>query len=221
MSIRLDLQMDGLSPEELRALSETLADPAELHAQIAGDAEAFMKAVGPGIAAGNHRTAQRLGANPTGHLAAAYQAIESESDATGAALLIPRASRLRAAFGPYTLQPKSSKYLTIPTHRESYGRRARELDDLFVIARPGKGLVLARRDDDGPDANSRFLLRANPGKRRSARGRDAGIEVMYLLVTDAEIPEDPNLIPFEELANEAQRSAAEYIDTAIEASLPS
>ena len=79
----------------------------------------------------------------------------------------------------------------------------------------------ARRDEDGPDANSRFLLRANPGKRRSARRRDAGIEVMYLLVTDAEIPEDPTLSPFEELANEAQRSAEEFIDTAIEASLSS
>lgn len=197
MSLRIDLTMDGLAPEELATLQATLADPAPLHAQIAGDAERFVKTIGPRIAAGQHRTAQALGANPTGHLADAYQAVEGVSDATAATLLVPRASRLRAAFGPYTLKPKSSQYLTIPTARETYGRRAREFDDLFPVrVGPRKTLVLAR--DTG-----------------------SGLQTMYLLTKEANIPEDKTLLPFDELAEAARDSAEEYIDTAIESALPS
>lgn len=197
MSLRLELTMDGLGPEEFASLRETLADPAPLHAQIAGDAERFVKTIGPKIASRQHRTAWSLGATPTNHLADAYQAVEGQSSASAAVLVVPRNSRLRAAFGPYTLTPKSSKYLTIPTAPETYGRRAREFDDLFPVrVGPRKTLVLAR--DTG-----------------------SGLQTMYLLTDRADIPEDKTLLPFEELAEAARDSAEEFIDTAIEASLSS
>jgi hypothetical protein len=82
-------------------------------ARIAGDAEIFLKKAGKQIAATQHRTANTLGATPTGHLGEAYEGIESSSGADKIELLIPGASRLRAAFGSYVVRPKNSKYLTI------------------------------------------------------------------------------------------------------------
>jgi hypothetical protein len=221
MSLRIDLKVEGLAPEDLAMLKATLQNPAPLHAKIAGDAETFIKKAGPGIASQNHRSANRLGATPTGHLDDAYQAIEGSSTAAAAVLTIPRASRLRAAFGAYAVRPTKSKYLTIPVHKDAYGKRAREIDDLFPLrVGPRKTLVLARRDESaGPSENQRFLTRARPGQRRAARRRDTGIETMYVLVTSADIPAQPDLIPFEKLENEGIRSVEEFLDDAIEAAL--
>lgn len=195
MSLRIDLTMDGLAPEELATLRATLADPAPLHAQIAGDAERFVKTIGPKIAARQHRTAWTLGANPTGHLAEAYQAVEGQSSAAAAVLVAPRNTRLRAAFGAYTVRPQKAKYLTLPVNREAYGRRAGEFEDLFPVrVGPRKTLVLAR--DTG-----------------------SGIETMYLLTKQANIKEDKTLLPFDELAEAARDSAEEFIDAAVERSL--
>ncbi len=195
MSLRVEIEMGGLSAEDLQTIVDSLEDRTELHAQIAGDAERFMQDVGPAIAAGNHTTANRLGASPTGHLADAYEGIESIYDAASAALLIPQASRLRAAFGSYTVEADDGGYLTIPVNAASYGRRAREFSDLKPIrVGPKKTLILARVE--GPQ-----------------------LETMYLLVESVDIPEDPTLIPFQELANEAGRSAGEYIDSKIESAL--
>lgn len=195
MSLRIELKLEGLGPEEFATLRETLADPAPLHAQIAGDAERFVKTIGPKIASRQHRTAWSLGATPTNHLAEAYQAVEGQSSAAAAVLVAPRNSRLRAAFGAYTIKPQRSKYLTLPVNRDAYGRRAGEFEDLFPVrVGPKKTLVLAR--DTG-----------------------SGIETMYLLAKQATIPEDKTLLPFEELAEAARDSAEEYIDAAVERSL--
>jgi len=198
MSLRVDIDMAGLSARELGTLSAALNDRVGLHAKIAGEAELFVKERGRVTSAGEHRSANRLGAQPTGHLAEAYEGIESVSTAESASLLVPGASRLRAAFGRYVITPKNgSKFLTIPVAREAYGKRAGEFTDLF-------------------------FLRAGPRKTPLlARNRGQGFETMYFLTPKAEIPEDTNLIPFEDLAAEARDSAEAFIDEAIEAALPS
>jgi hypothetical protein len=212
--IRVDLTVDGVTG--LAEFAASLQDPSGLHARMAGEGEKFVKARGAETAAGEHRTANRLGANPTGHLAEAYEGIEGVSDESSARLLIPGATRLRAAFGRYVLEPRNgSRYLTIPVHRDAYGRRAREIDDLFFMrVGPRKTPVLARRTE----GEENTLLRARPNQRR-ARRRFATAEILYVLVGKVTIEEDRGLIPFDDLAEEARDSAEAYIDEQVERSL--
>jgi hypothetical protein len=223
VSLQVTIEIGGELKDQLADLEQGLQDKAGLHARMAGDAERWIKSpdVAGRISAEQHRSANKLGAQPTGHLADAYEAIEGVSDDDAASLLIPRASRLRAAFGSYALVPKDSEFLTIPTHQDSYGRRAREFDDLFIISRPGKALMLARRSDDEPSENDKFALRARTYKRAGQRDKDAGIEVMYVLLKEVEIDGDPTLIPQDELREVALLAAGDFIDDAIERSLGS
>ncbi len=214
MSLKVELKIKGLAPEALDQFEEAVRDRRGLNARIAVDAETFVKDAGREIAKGLHRTADTLGAVPTGHLAAAYAGIGSVYDAESARLLIPSATRLRAAFGPYVLTPKNGKrFLTIPAIAEAYGRRAGEFEDLFPIRTgPLKTPVLVRRVSGGKS----YENRAAPGRRRKDGRRGQRLEVVYLLTPKAEIPENRELFPFEGLEREALRSAEAYIDEAAE-----
>ena len=219
MSLTVTIDIGGGMKEALADLQGGLQDKAGLNARIAGESEKWIK--GPGVAgrisAEQHRTAERLGANPTGHLADAYQAIESQSDEASARLLIPSGSRLRAAFGAYTITPGAGKkFLTIPVAAEAYGHRAGEFDDLFVMARPGKALMLARREEGN---FQKGYQRARPNQNRKTRDRDANIKVLYLLLPSVDIKEDATLIPFPELEEVATLAAGDFIDDEIERSL--
>ena len=193
MSLKVTLETTGMTPEQLGALDARMADHAALNQRVAGDAERFVRLRGPQVAATRHRTAESLGAVPTGHLEKAYSQAEGVADESSAAILLPRASRLRAAFGPYVCRPTAGhKFLTIPVNAAAYGRRAREFDDLIPIrAGPKKTLILARDLGEGR------------------------LETMYVLVPSANIPEDPTLFPFDELAEGARDSTEAYFDEAV------
>jgi hypothetical protein len=199
MSLTVQISVVDYTRAELERLGGALRDGKAMHTSIATDAERFVKKTGRQIADSvrNHRSANRLGARPTGHLGQAYAGIEGASTDDSASLLIPRASRLRAAFGRYTLTPGAGKkYLTIPVAAEAYGKRAGQFPDLQFM---------------------RVGLRKTPILARP--GRDGSITTLYLLVTKAEIPEDRDIFPFQELENEARRAAGEYLDNALEATL--
>lgn len=189
MSLFVEIDVTGLDDAGLGRISAALTNRAPLNRKIARDAERFTKEFGARKSQTEHRTASALGARATGHLAQAYQGIQSQSDASEARLLVPRASRLRAAFGSYVLKPTNSKYLTIPVSRLSYGRRAGEFDDLtFLRVGPRKTAILARKDADG------------------------NLETMYLLTTSVNVKEDASLLPFPEIADGAAISVEEYFD---------
>lgn len=187
MTITVDLT-DAAS-REVQGLRTRLADSVSLHAAMGGGAEKFIKDFGARTSQGEHSSAQRLGAKPTGHLAKAYASIESKSSADAATLLIPRASRLRAAFGGYTARPGPGKtYLTIPVAAEAYGKRAGEIPDLqFMRVGPRKTPILARPDSDG------------------------GITTFYFLAKEANIKADEGLIPFDDLTAAAADAAELYL----------
>lgn len=187
--MKVDITISDGASIALQGLSTRLADGAQLHARIAGESEKFVKERGRQTAADEHRSASRLGAAPTGHLEKSYQAIESASSPDSASLLVPRASRLRAAFGGYTVRPGAGKkYLTIPVAAEAYGKRAGEIDGLeFMRVGPKKTALLARPESEGR------------------------MTTFYLLVKQAEIPEDRGLIPFDDLAAHAADVAELYL----------
>lgn len=189
MTITIDVS--GMAAQELQGLRTRLADSSATHSVIAGKAESFIKNFGQQTSQREHRTANRLGASPTNHLAKAYQSIEGQSDADSARLLVPRASRLRAAFGAYTARPTGGrKYLTIPVAAEAYGKRAGEIPGLvFMRVGPKKTALLAKPDGDG------------------------GITTYFLLVKKAEFKADPSLIPFEDLTSQSADAAELFILT--------
>lgn len=202
MSLYVEIDITGLDSTGLGELTAALQDREPMHQRMAADVGGFVQAHGREKSKTEHRTANILGAKPTGHLERAYAGIEDESDASGMRLLIPRDSRLRAAFGSYTLKPKRSKYLTIPTHKDSYGRRAGELENLTFIRLGGGGGV-------GTGSQALLIRKDDEGK----------MEVMYFLTTSSEIKEDPSLLPFSDIAGAARDSAESFYDELIEEAL--
>lgn len=187
--MQLTIDITDHSAEALEALRKKLQDRGSLHAAMAAETEKFIKTRGRATAAGEHRSASRLGATASGHLEKAYRAIESQSSATTALILVPRATRLRAAFGSYVVTPGPGKtYLTIPVAAAAYGKRAGEIDGLeFMRVGPKKTPILAKDDGNGR------------------------ITTYYILVEKSEIKEAAALIPFEDLAQTAADAAELYL----------
>jgi hypothetical protein len=182
-----------LTSQELSLAASALANTVGLHTAMAVTGEDYLRAYGRFHAPTQHATANRLGAKPTGHLEDAYNRIESSETASAASLWFPESSRLRAAFGSYTVRPTGGRqYLTIPVAAEAYGKRASEIPGLVPMrVGPKKTPILARPDGDR-------------------------ITTYYLLATEATIPEDQSLIPFDRLTEKVTDAAGEYIDQAIE-----
>lgn len=184
----IKVSLDGLPTELLDGIAGRLKNPAGIHTVMAGAAEGFLKKKGREKSKTEHNTAQRLGAKPTGHLEDAYNRVESSSNEQAASLWIPGASRLRAAFGPYTVTPTAGrKYLTIPVAAAAYGKRAAEIPGLiFMRVGPNKTPLLAKPDGEG-------------------------ITTYYLLAKSADIPADESLIPFDAMAEDAALAAEKWI----------
>jgi hypothetical protein len=193
INVKITSQDDG----SLTRLSAAMMDRTALHKRIETDVLITVHTDVAAYADSQHKTANALGAKPTNHLIRDYARISSVSDAQSAQLLVPRASRLRAAFGSYVAKPREGKtYLTIPVNAESYGRRAREFDDLtFLKVGPRKTAILARTDEDG------------------------NMTTMYLLVKSVKVKEDDKLLPFKEISERAAEAAKAYFDELEEESL--
>jgi hypothetical protein len=189
----------GQTTAELAAIAAAVGNREGIHARMAGETERWIK--GPDVAGkvsgAQHRTANKLGAAPTQHLEKAYQDIEGQSDADSARLLVPSHSRLRAAFGEYTVRPgPGKKWLTIPITAAAYGKRAGKISGLaFILDREEQTAMLVKRT----------------GKT---------FKPYYLLVRKATIREDATLIPFPELEEVARLAVGVYIDDALKTTNP-
>ncbi|MEM1083224.1 MAG: hypothetical protein AAGI48_03810 [Verrucomicrobiota bacterium] len=194
MRLGLNVKVDGTAGAGvLQRIRKGLEKRGDLNQRIAGDAEGLTRAYLERISRTRHATAQRLGARPTGHLAKAARRVESTADDQEAAVLIPADTGLRRAFvGFDNIVPRNgSKYLTIPAHPLTYGRRAGEFpDDSLDFAMFGgrhRALIFAK----GP----------NKGK------------VAYWLKKKVSIPQDRSLLPSDDAYLKlAARSAVAYIE---------
>jgi hypothetical protein len=175
----------------LQRLSRSIARRKQLHARIAVDVLENVQTYVAGIP--DHKTANRLGATPTNHLEKVTNQIEAASNETSATIKVPKASRLRAAFGDYLVKPKKPNgFLTIPVAAESYGRRARTFTDLVALrVGPKKTLILAR-------------------PKVGVKGKDS-LTVLYVLVKQAQIKQDPRLLNFDDMRDTALQSAGDFI----------
>lgn len=128
LTLKLDVIAIAEATGELQLIRAALTDRRRLNAAIATDAETFTKEYVS--RSGRHRTAERLGATPTGFRARAAQRIESGSDNEQAFLRIPRNTGLGRAFGDVLIRPRPGrKYLTIPGVAETYGKTVRDFPE--------------------------------------------------------------------------------------------
>ena len=164
---------------DVARLGSTMKDRRGLHAEIAGEGERLTRSYLRGLS--RHKTAERLGAQPTQHLAAAARGVESESDREAARVTIPRSTGLYRAFTDFLIRPGSGKtYLTIPADRRTYGRRAGEFDLAFTIV---------------------------GGRYPALVFRESG-EVAFWLRHEVEIPQDRTLLPSGPAYGVAMRGAS-------------
>ena len=92
---------------------------AELHREIAAEMQETVQDHLRSYALGHHRTANRLGARPTGNLEDAK--VEASIDTAGATVTV-KALGIRRALGPITIRPKDKQALTIPVAARSARR---------------------------------------------------------------------------------------------------
>lgn len=188
-SITINLEAIGL--REMFDAIQGEASRARLHQAMA---EAVREATRDYLiveAGKRHATADRLGAERSGHLEQAWRAVEKspiESSATGATLSI-NVPGLNRAFEDVTIVPKTAKALTIPVDRIAYARRAGEFGNQLYIwkSKTTGNAFLAMRQ---ADKQARPLL-------------------LYLLVRSVTQHQDRTLLPSDEQWQDAGGKAAE------------
>lgn len=150
-----------------------------------------------------HASAKRLGAKPTHHLEYASGRVNGGTgqgtDLTGVTggsftVVIRGTPGLLRAFGPVTVKPRRAKWLTIPIHRDAYGKRVADLRrEGRVLFRPGKARILAEAD-------------------KGAKGR---LRPLYALCKETTSRRDRGLLPARErLAKVAAEAAADFLAVA-------
>lgn len=145
------------------------------------------------IAPTHHKTADRLGATPTGHLEKRTSFASDESSAT-VTIPIPGINR---AFKDLSIVPKDKPYLTLPLSSVAYGKRAATVRGLgYMIFRPAaKG---AHKNAQGGFSAYQDLLMGTKGGETIP---------LYLLKKRVDQKRDPSLLPTEgEIGNTAARS---------------
>lgn len=127
MSLTLEVDLRGMqqTDRELQEFRNALANRKPLHAKMAEHVAEFTRQYLRGL--DRHKTADRLKAKPTGHHLKAAKRIQADSNDTQAVVRIPRSTGLGRAFGAVTIRPGGGKkFLTIPDHKETYGKTVRD-----------------------------------------------------------------------------------------------
>jgi len=129
-SIALSIEVTGFTEafEDIDILARVLQNRGGMHARMAVETTHFIQDYL--LATPRHNTARRLGANPTGFRSKNAASLQATSDATEAAVLIPRRTGLGRAFSDILLVPGSGKtYLTIPADPRTYGKVVRDFPE--------------------------------------------------------------------------------------------
>lgn len=135
-ALKIEVSISGVAAfdRDLQAFRNAIADRKPLHARMAVDAVKFTRDYL--LADTDHKTANRLGAAPSGFRAKNAASVQPDSDDTQAMVRIPRRTGLGRAFGDVVLTPGSGRtYLTIPAHQTTYGKSVRDFpEDTFRFA---------------------------------------------------------------------------------------
>lgn len=145
------------------------------------------------IAPTHHKTAERLGATPTGHL---EKRTSFASDGSSATVTIPIPG-INRAFKDLSIVPKDKPYLTLPLSSVAYGHRAATVRGLgYMIFRPAaKG---AHKNAQGGFSVYQDLLMGT---------KDGETIPLYLLKKRVKQKQDRSLLPSDAEIGAAATSA--------------
>lgn len=183
----------------LHELRNSLASRGPMHAQMAVRGQQFTQDYLRGL--NRHRSAERLGAAPTGFREKNAARVEAHSDDQQATVAIPRNTGLGRAFGDVVLRPGSGKtYLTLAGHEETYGKSVRDFpEETFKFA-----VIQSWRT---------FLALVF----RETSGRHEKGEVGYWLKREVTQKQDRTLLPSDEgYAKVARGAAVEHLTEVLE-----
>lgn len=185
---RADVSFGGKLAPTLSKIKRRLKDRTALNAALATDAASKTRAWIRQAAESRHTTAQALGATPTGYLLKRARDVEARHDAKAADVIIKGAIFART-LRDVTITPRKAKYLTIPVHKEAYGKRARDFTDLIVKSSKKGG--------------GKFLCRKGRGKK---------LVPLFMLVKSVTLPRDTGLLPTEKhFAKWAEAVAKQFL----------
>lgn len=186
ISINLDIPINTASPV-LREITRYLEDATRLHEMMGERVENLTRRYLAKLATERHATADRLGATPTGILSRAAESPEAKGTRDAVVMTLRPAEVLARAFGDVEIVPRAGKkFLTIPIHKDSYGKRAGEFSDLVFLF--------------NKETNNALLV------RRAANGN---IIPMFLLVRKVTQKQDRTLLPSDEAILAEMEAAAE------------
>ena len=188
----LDLNVTtwGKSTPVLNLLRDKLTDLEDLNEAIALDAEEMVRRWILAAAPSRHTVAAALGAAPTGYLSRAADNVTSQSTPKGAVVTV-HGEIFKRWLGDVTVLPKRAKMLTMPVAAESFGKRAKDFQDLRIAKSKAGNLFLVR--DKG-------------------RGKNKTVEPLFMLLRKATLPQDKGLLPGpKKSAEEAEKTARNYL----------
>lgn len=164
-----DVQIGGKLAPTLARLKRRLKDRRDLHAALASDAASRTRRWIRDAAQTRHVTAQALGATPTNYLGKRAAAVEARHDAAVADVVIKGAIFARV-FRDVLVLPRRAKMLTIPVHKDSYGKRARDFENLVMKTSKKTGAIYLARKSKGGKLTPLFLL-----AKQALLPQDAGL----------------------------------------------
>lgn len=151
-----------------------------------------------------HRSAQALGAEPTGHYERAAADVTAEVQGTLGVVTIPIAGFSRA-FHDVTIRPREKRALTIPIAAESYGVKVVEMrsSGWSFFRPPAKGAKMTSRDPRRFSEYKNILM--------GSAGGGAPVP-LYALVSVVHQAQDRTLLPSDdELGAAAEDGVRTYL----------
>ncbi|GAA5137401.1 hypothetical protein GCM10023213_14020 [Prosthecobacter algae] len=233
MIMRVGVTISDEATPTLKDLQNTLNDAGKLQLRkaIAARLETLLRSHVVAASKTRHKTATRLGANPSNYLAKRADTVESQvtGNADGLIRLTIYGDIFARVDGPVNVRPKRAKSLAIPAIAGAYGRRPREIGGLrLVVFLDAKKAALAKVTGDG-GTGTVFLRKQivgppRPGTDRWRRyNRKFGPEkptpkvtVWYWLKKGVTLPQDRGLLPQpEEIAAATEAGAVDFLEAQI------
>ena len=206
MSMELKLTIDDVAFQRRLAKIASPEVMRQVHEAIGEDlVERVRDHIGT-MSVSRHKTANRLGATPTGFYEHARgRVVMQKADDSEAVVAILNTPGLSRAYRALTIKPKKAKWLTIPLHRIAYAKRVADLRGAgHKIFRPGKAHILAET------TTQMETYTTKDGKTRKRKK----LRPLYALVKSVTIPQDKGLLP---LQKDIKAWALETAKDAVEA----
>lgn len=184
--VAVNIELKESPNKELAAYAAALSPPRRpaLHTAISDTMAYGIRSHLDGAAGTRHKTANKLGADPTNYIKnKAVGNTKGEADADSARVIIHSdpsinfdARGLARAWQPLTIRPREKEWLTIPVHAISYGKRIKDLPAGMKVFRP--------------------VQKGGTGKRNVlAAIVDGKFTPLYALSKGVAIPQDSGLLP--------------------------